>query len=484
MNNSNEIITPDSLKKENPIQVPPVPQDTTNYGGIISGVSDSIANDYTARNNELLQAQNNQNQTAGQITDLLASLSGRTQAEQNAQEQAGVNIETQNVNKITEQLLGLNSQASQLNRESQAIPLQVQQEVIGRGVTDAGIAPIQTARLRDNAIKALSIAQQSDIAQASLQGSSMRLQQAKDKAQQIVDLQFKPKEELITALKTQYDLNKDYLSSVDKKRSESLQLNIKRQEEELQARKENAKAISDMVVNASAQNAPADLIARANKAGSRSEAAMILGQYAGDYYKTELLRQQIATEKAQRSKIYSDISNARQALATKLNTTPALANEKIQASQDTANLANELKTLVGKSSAVGAGFKKSVVSLLPGVGPEAIAGTDRANYEAKVSQLKDTLASANLDKIKGAMSDKDIEFLRNIGTALNTNMSENAFDKELDKIITTMTRVPGVTPPSGTSDDLNIILDSVDKTIGGQGQTTTLQSYSSMYTRN
>ena len=31
-------ITPDSLKQEKPIQVPPVPQDTTNYAGnIVTG---------------------------------------------------------------------------------------------------------------------------------------------------------------------------------------------------------------------------------------------------------------------------------------------------------------------------------------------------------------------------------------------------------------------------------------------------------------
>ncbi len=39
-----------------------------------------------------------------------------------------------------------------------------------------------------------------------------------------------------------------------------------------------------------------------------AKAAMILGEYSGDYYKTQLLKQQIATEKAQRDKIYSDIA--------------------------------------------------------------------------------------------------------------------------------------------------------------------------------
>ena len=52
----------------------------------------------------------------------------------------------------------------------------------------------------------------------------------------------------------------------------------------------------------------------------------------------------------------------------------------------------------------------------------------------KVQSLKDLLAMANLDKIKGAMSDKDIEFLRNTATYLSTDLSETEFEKTLNEI--------------------------------------------------
>lgn len=52
-----------------------------------------------------------------------------------------------------------------------------------------------------------------------------------------------------------------------------------------------------------------------------------------------------------------------------------------------------------------------------------------------IKQLIDTIASTNLDKMKGAMSDKDIEFLRQIGTKLNKYMNIDDFKKELNKII-------------------------------------------------
>jgi hypothetical protein len=99
------------------------------------------------------------------------------------------------------------------------------------------------------------------------------------------------------------------------------------------------------------------------------------------------------------------------------------------------SLATELLTLEGKGGAVGAGFQKFLrgIPFVPGEGPAE--GTKAAGYVAKYNQLKDMLALPNLSKLKGAMSDKDIAFLRNIGTSLNTSTSEDQFDKELNKII-------------------------------------------------
>lgn len=118
----------------------------------------------------------------------------------------------------------------------------------------------------------------------------------------------------------------------------------------------------------------------------------------------------------------------------------AYANQNVQNTQQQRDLqgyyqlASELLNAPGKAAAVGAGFKKSVVSLLPFVGPEAIPGTKRADFEAKFNQLKDSLAMSNLDKLKGVMSDKDIQFLRNVGTSLSLDMSETTFDSELKKV--------------------------------------------------
>lgn len=64
-----------------------------------------------------------------------------------------------------------------------------------------------------------------------------------------------------------------------------------------------------------------------------------------------------------------------------------------------------------------------------------IAGTDKADFEALFNTLVDSLAASNLDKIKWAMSDKDIEFLRNIEkNGLNYDSSQKQFKEQLNEI--------------------------------------------------
>lgn len=102
--------------------------------------------------------------------------------------------------------------------------------------------------------------------------------------------------------------------------------------------------------------------------------------------------------------------------------------------QNVYQIATDVANSNGKGAAVGFGFKKNVVSLLPFVGPDAIPGTERVTFEKKFAQLQDSLAMSNLEKLKGPMSDKDIAFLRNTATSLSLDMPEEDFDKELKKV--------------------------------------------------
>jgi hypothetical protein len=102
-------------------------------------------------------------------------------------------------------------------------------------------------------------------------------------------------------------------------------------------------------------------------------------------------------------------------------------NQKLQA----LSLAKELRgDAVGKGSAVGA----SIAKFVPFGQSLGLLGK-RTAFEAKVDTLKSNLTLENLKLLKGAMSDKDLLFLNSIGSSLNVNMTEDQFNKELDKVI-------------------------------------------------
>jgi len=61
-------------------------------------------------------------------------------------------------------------------------------------------------------------------------------------------------------------------------------------------------------------------------------------------------------------------------------------------------------------------------------------GTETRTVAGKIGQLVDKLASANLDQLKGAMSDKDIAFLRNINSNLDRFQDEDQAIAEIKRI--------------------------------------------------
>jgi hypothetical protein len=339
----NQVISSQSMSPVPTIQ-PVTPALSTVDPSIASNAIASIIGDFGALSQRQAEAQKEQ-EGIGQSTLALQNLlSGRTADTQSFENTAGVDTAREQQRQYAEQLANLNAQALSLQREAQAIPIQTEQESMGRGRTEAGIAPLNASRLRENALKSLSLAQQADIASASLTGSTLRLQAAKEKAQQMVDIKYKPMEDMLALKKQQYELNKDTLEQLDKKRAEALSLSIKKEERELAERKD----IETMVAEAT-PNAPANVISNARRiaeqGGSKLAVAQAIGVYGGDYLKNELLKQQIATEKAQRSKIYSDM-NAK---------VPTVAIGQIVTPTDIQNATANLKLTEAQSKALAFG---------------------------------------------------------------------------------------------------------------------------------
>lgn len=119
----NQALTPQQLQPVSPIRTVPVGDTTSGLAGITASVGDQIAGDLGNIQNQIAQQEKLNAQDGNDLTKLIQGL-GNQPADlvaENARQ--GVNEETANFNKLQEQLLGLNAQASGLNREAQAIPL-------------------------------------------------------------------------------------------------------------------------------------------------------------------------------------------------------------------------------------------------------------------------------------------------------------------------------------------------------------------------
>lgn len=275
--NSSAAISPGQLSSGTSLQTVPPPVNTTDHNAITQGVTQSVMNDYASLNNQKNADQQNQTNTGSDILNVMNALTGKTADTQAANTAAGVDTANTDVNNYTQQLADLNSQASSLNRAAQAIPIQTQQRNANTGATDAGIAPQNTGALRENALKALSIGQQADVANAALTGSNIRLQAAKDKAQQIIDLKYKPLEDELAIKQQQYSLNKDQLDSIDKDRSEALQVSLNKEASDLATQKQNATDVSNLQMKLAENQAPSDIYNQVGQAKTLTDALQIKG---------------------------------------------------------------------------------------------------------------------------------------------------------------------------------------------------------------
>jgi hypothetical protein len=145
-------------------------------------------------------------------------------------------------------------------------------------------------------------------------------------------------------------------------------------------------------------------------------------------------------EMLQRRSLALDIQKKETELATAASAPASAAQQKAEA----LSLAKELRddNAVGKKSAVGASAAKFVP-----FGQSLGLQGNRTAFEAKVDTLKSNLTLENLKLLKGAMSDKDLLFLNSIGSSLNTQMSQAAFNSELDRIIE---KLEGASVPAST----------------------------------
>lgn len=311
------VITPQALQPVAPINLGTTPQPQTPS---IQGDIEFFNQLQNQQSEAQKQLEGARNQGLGDVSKLMQELTGQG-TEQLA-------LEQQIVNPIQEQLQGLTGRigtelADYRKAEQDYEKLKTDLEVGVRGSGNSDIrasmlfgqqGAIDRAKSSELNVKASNIA----LLQAEAQAVQGRLDLAQRQVDRAVDLKYKSKEQEIEVKKFQLGVISDLLTKEEKKQAGSLNMALNREEKRIAEAKENEKAISKMIIDAT-PNAPANVIANAkaiaDKGGSTLEVAQALGKYGGDYLKTELLKQQIETEKAQRSNIYANIAKTKKETA-------------------------------------------------------------------------------------------------------------------------------------------------------------------------
>lgn len=277
----------------------------------INGYTNSANSSQAYISSSLGDAQRQAEQEAQTQKDLFSAQNTDVNKLASSLNAGGSNLATSTVNQVYNQsglnekqaILGrLNAESLGLGYARDTIPLQLQNQVAGQGVTDRGLAPIQTAQLRNNAIQLASNAYQAAIAKADFDT-------AKAKADEIIAYKYDTTLAEINAKKTNLENIKVNLTSAERKLADITTRRLGAEQKQVEQKMADEKDINTMIIEAT-PNAPTDVIARAKKiaeqGGSKIAVAQALGVYGGDFLKNELLKEQIKQVTANINKTKSE----------------------------------------------------------------------------------------------------------------------------------------------------------------------------------
>lgn len=165
-----------------------------------------------------------------------------------------------------------------LKTQEKQIPLQLQEESRGRGRTRQGLKPLETARLRQNAIRAMGTS-------AQLQAAQGNLSTAQDLVDQAVQAEFDPIRQRLAQDRKNLRLINDAIEDGRIERTSARELALKQRQEELDRRDQQIKRaeqqrrdILDLSNTAAENNAPASVVRDIQNAETVAEAQRIAAE--------------------------------------------------------------------------------------------------------------------------------------------------------------------------------------------------------------
>jgi len=198
--------------------------------------------------------------------------------------------ETQDVTGLTQTQTDLSARLKALQNEALAIPLQLQQESLGRGRTVGGLRPLETGALRQNAIQALSVS-------SLLEASRGNLTLALDLVDRAVAQKFDPIREEIRVKLANLELiiNSPEFTLAERNRANRQAQAERAREAEIARQEEEAREIFNIGVEVAGAGAGADILRQIQRAGSKEQALRIAT--ASGFLKDTLREAQVESQR-------------------------------------------------------------------------------------------------------------------------------------------------------------------------------------------
>jgi hypothetical protein len=205
-------------------------------------------------------------------------LAGET-AYRTSQEQANdISGKKKTANDLTTQLNNLKTEADQ-------IPLSLQNDATGRGITAAGLAPIQAGELRKNAIRQLGVS-------AMLQAANGNLATAQDMIDSAVKAKFDPIKAELAAKKAQLDAITPLLNAEESKRAAKQAAQLAERSRLLTKAESDQTTIYQTMLSAAQSGADAITLRSIQNATSPAEAVRFATKALGAKYADDKKQQE------------------------------------------------------------------------------------------------------------------------------------------------------------------------------------------------
>ena len=504
---SPSVIPADNLQGQNPIQTIPQPDLTRFYQDLTTN-SVQDAQNYKTAQTETATAKNNLMTSVNSVNTLQDLVSGKVGDTANLNAQYDLAGKQSLIDKYNNQILAYSNNANM-------IPIQMQKESAGRGITDAGLAPLQAGALRENAIQALTASAYRDAAQSDFNSAQKKIEQAINAKYAGAEAQLAAKQQQFTNNTALYNT----LSSSEKTTWDKVQANITQQQKQIDDKKAIDTGIQSIGMTLSKYGVDPNIVKDVLSSTSINDAMIKAGNNLKDpkaQLELQSLKADIAFKQAQTAKTYREQQLLGQpTIAEQKATTQAIKEAKgsLPAAQEKIDAIDLLKNGgIGLSSRVGPNvFSRGVVGPLVGgavlgagagpvgaiVGGLAGAGQGIAasfgagqDFSGAVHRITAGLTLDNLIAAKqngatfGALSDGERQMLASSASNLNDweikddkgngtgywNIDEASFKKELTRIQDLTKQAVKKSQGTLMQPDETSMLDSIYQTPVSSGQ--------------